>query len=185
MLIRVFKIIRKITGRWVWSGLELNSAADWPSRERFVEPWARVWLLLKQKTNHDLSFEQEDQDINRFSQHLKDFEKSFLLYTYLFQVFPTVSTAVFLSWSVLCSGCSRKRSFPRWMWAAGRAGKPWRASSVSGRLNPETSAQHHVPWETQAVEQGNKVNRHPQSNLWPNSQTVPLLTGPVLLSGPF
>ncbi len=41
MLIRVFKIIRKITGRWVWSGLELNSAADWASRERFEEPWYR------------------------------------------------------------------------------------------------------------------------------------------------
>lgn len=71
------------------------------------------------------------------------------------------------------------------MWAAGGAGKPWRASSVSGKLNPETSAQHHVPWETQAVEKGNKVNWHPQSNLWPNSQTVPLLIGPVLFSGPF
>ncbi len=44
MLISVFK---KLTGWWVWSGLELNSAADWPSREWFEEPclMTSVWHL--------------------------------------------------------------------------------------------------------------------------------------------
>ncbi len=40
ILIRVFKIIRKSqVARRVWSGLEINSAADCTSRERFEEPW--------------------------------------------------------------------------------------------------------------------------------------------------
>lgn len=37
---------------------------------------ARVWLCLSSR-NHGWSFEQGDQDINIFSQHLKDFERYF------------------------------------------------------------------------------------------------------------
>ncbi len=41
MLINVFRIVRKITGRGVWLGLELNSAGKWISRARFEYPWSR------------------------------------------------------------------------------------------------------------------------------------------------
>ncbi len=37
----------KITDRWVWSGLELNSAADWTSRVRFEEPWSKLYNRLR------------------------------------------------------------------------------------------------------------------------------------------
>ncbi len=36
--------------RCVWSGLELNSAADWPSRERFEEPWCDLCTVKKIKS---------------------------------------------------------------------------------------------------------------------------------------
>ncbi len=46
MLINVFRVISiqkgefGLTGRWVWSGLELNSAGKWISWARFEDHWA-------------------------------------------------------------------------------------------------------------------------------------------------
>ncbi len=40
--LKLLLLHKTITGRWVWSGLELHSAADWTSRERFEEPRSNV-----------------------------------------------------------------------------------------------------------------------------------------------
>ena len=53
MLIIVFRIFRK---RWVWSGLKLNSAAHWPSRARFEEPWFIIYLWKRGTSWHVVLF---------------------------------------------------------------------------------------------------------------------------------
>ncbi len=46
MLISVLRIIRKITGRWVWSGLELNSAGKGISWARFEDHRTKIIIYL-------------------------------------------------------------------------------------------------------------------------------------------